>query len=381
MKASFLAKTALATGLFAMAAIPAIAAEIDGVEDPIRVVKVRDGQPMVIGVYEVMSGPDTALGLDQYRGIQVAAEMTDNKILGHPVRFLAEDTGCNAEGGQTAATKIAANNQTILALGGACSSATTPAAPILWRAGVPDIGTSPSSPALTDPGRSKDFDGFLRTIYNDKWAGAKAATWAYEVQGYKNVATIHDGSPYAENLVRVFQKGFTELGGTICSDEAISPTDVDMQPVLTKIATCKPEMIYSPTFVSATAYLLRQMQGIDGLQDTVFLGSDASFGSQLVESAGKDVIGFKITTTAQEAEALGDEYPVMREKYREMFGENPIQGFHGNAFDAYMMAKAAIEDVAVQKDGATYIPIKALRDRLYATKDFPGVTGQLTCDE
>lgn len=370
---------AAAVGSLAMA--PAYADEVDGVKDPVRVVKLRQGEPMVIGVYEVMSGPDTALGLDQYRGIQVAAEETDNKIAGHPVKFIAEDTACTAEGGQTAATKIAADSKTVIALGGSCSSATTPAAPILWQAGIPDIGTSPSSPALTDPGRSADYNGFLRTIYNDKWAGAEVAKWAYNVMGYKTYATIHDGSPYAQKLVKVFENHIKELGGKICSSEAISPTDVDMRPVLTRIATCHPDMIYSPTFVAATAYMLRQKPEIAGLEKTDFIGSDASFGAQLLESAGKDVVGFKITTTAQEVEALGDTYPAMREKYKDMFGEYPIQGFHGNAYDAYNMAKQAIEAVAVKKDGNTYIPIKALRDKLYATKDFPGVTGTLTCDQ
>lgn len=372
---------AAVVGAGALASAPAISADIDGVMDDLRVVKLRAGEPITIGVYQVLSGPDTALGLDQWRGIQVAADDAGNKIAGHPVRFLTEDTACNAEGGQTAATKIAANAQTVIALGGACSSATTPAAPILWKAGIPDIGTSPSSPALTDPNRGEGYNGFIRVIYNDLWAGKEVADWAINVMGFKRFATIHDGSPYAEKLVRVFQKRLAELDGELVSDEAVSPTDVDMRPVLTKIATSKPEFIYSPTFVAATAYMLRQMPEINGLEDTMFVGSDASFGAQLLEAAGKDVIGYKITTTAQEVEAQGDEYPAMREKYKNMFGEYPIQGFHGNGYDAFMIAKNAIEKVAVTKDGATYVPISALNAALKATKDHPGMTGSLTCDQ
>ena len=44
------------------------------------------------------------------------------------VKFQAEDDGCNAEGGQTAATKIAANQSVVIALGSNCSSASIPAA-------------------------------------------------------------------------------------------------------------------------------------------------------------------------------------------------------------------------------------------------------------
>ena len=351
------------------------------VDDPIRVVKVAEGQPIVIGVYTVMSGPDTALGLDQWRGVQVAADDVGGTILGHPIRFLVEDELCSAEGGQTAATKIAANQQTVVALGGSCSSASTPAVPILWKAGIPDVGISPSSPALTDPNRPPGYEGFIRVIYNDLWAGSEVAKWAYNIMGYRKYATIHDGSPYTENLVRVFQGTLAEVGGELCSDEAVSPTDVDLRPVLTKIATCQPDMIYSPTFVAVTAYALRQKKEISGLEGTEFIGSDASFGAQLLEAAGKDVVGFKITTTAQEVEAQGAGYGGLREKYNEMFGEYPIQGFHGNAYDSFMIAYNAIKAVAVQEGGATYIPISKLTAALKGTTNHPGMTGNLTCDE
>ena len=380
MRPTTLVKSFAAASVVAAGALMGSIASAE-VTDPVRVVKIAAGQPIVIGVYATLSGPDTALGLDQWRGVQIAADDVGNKVAGHPIRFLVEDEQCNAEGGQTAATKIAANQQTVIALGGSCSSASTPAIPILWKAGIPDVGISPSSPALTDPNRGPGYEAFIRVIYNDLWAGREVALWGLNVRGFKEFATIHDGSPYAENLVRVFQGHIRENGGNICSDEAISPTDVDMRPVLTKIATCKPEMIYSPTFVAATSYLLRQIKEIDGLQDTRFIGSDASFGSQLLEAAGKDVIGFQITTTAQEVDAQGAGYAGMREKYKEMFGEYPIQGFHGNAYDSFMIAKAAIEKVAVVEGGATYIPVTKLAEALYATKNHPGMTGNLTCDQ
>jgi hypothetical protein len=84
----------------------------------------------------------------------------DNQVAGHPIRMFAEDTACNAEGGQTAATKLAANQNIVLVFGPACSSAATPGAPILWKAGIPSIGTSPSAPTLTAPDRNEGYHGF-----------------------------------------------------------------------------------------------------------------------------------------------------------------------------------------------------------------------------
>ena len=68
-----------------------------------------------------------------------------------------------------------------------------------------------------------------------------AAEFAFKQLKVKRAATIHDGSIYAEQLQAVFAETFKKLGGTITSQEAVAPTDTDMRPVLTKIATGKPE--------------------------------------------------------------------------------------------------------------------------------------------
>jgi hypothetical protein len=77
------------------------------------------------------------------------------------------------------------------------------------------------------------------------------ADFAYKELKLTKAATIHDGSPYAEQLQAVFAAQFKKLGGTITAQEAISPDDTDMRPVLTKIATGKPEFLYLPIFIAA----------------------------------------------------------------------------------------------------------------------------------
>ncbi len=346
-----------------------------------KTVKIAKGQPVVVGTMHVLSGSDAALGVDVLRGVKVAVSDIGGKLLGHPIKLLEEDDGCNAEGGQTAATKIAANQQVLVSLGGACSSATRPAAPILYKAGVPVIATAASSPVLTAPDRAADYTWLTRVVYNDLWAGREVANWATKVLGFKKFATIHDGSAYAEKLVRVFQENVKKQGGEIVSDEAVAPSDTDLRPVLTKIATSKPEMIYAPNFVGVTSYAIRQKKEIAGLEKVRFIGSDAALGAQLLEAAGKDVIGFQITSTALEAEAQGKGYKAMKEKYKKMFGEYPIQGFHGNGYDAFMMFAEAFKKVAKSEGGATTVNTKALRDAILATKNHQGMTGTITCDQ
>ena len=151
--ASTLATTVLAIGRPA----PSSAAQTLGpVTDEIGVIRIPKNAPIQIGGMWVLSGPDTALGLDEKRGVELAFKTVGGKLLGHPLKLNAEDDQCNAEGGQTAATKLAANPQTVIVLGPACSSVATPAAPILWQAGIVDIGTACTAPALTAPNRGPD---------------------------------------------------------------------------------------------------------------------------------------------------------------------------------------------------------------------------------
>ncbi|MCG3209385.1 MAG: hypothetical protein FOGNACKC_03009 [Anaerolineae bacterium] len=59
-----------------------------------------------------------------------------------------------------------------------------------------------------------------------------------------------------------------------------------------------------------------------------------------------------------------------------------MSAFHAHAYDATMMIFDAIEKVAkTDAEGNTLIGRQALRDTLYATKDFDGITGKLSCGE
>ncbi|MFO0995716.1 MAG: branched-chain amino acid ABC transporter substrate-binding protein [Alphaproteobacteria bacterium] len=361
--------------------VAAMAAETKGpVTDDIGVIKLSKGEPIQIGVYTVLSGPDTALGLDELRAIQILVDDVGGNVAGHPIKLVTEDGQCSAEGGQIAATKLAANQKIPVALGEACSSATVPGAPILWKAGIPSIGISPSAPKLTDPARSKDFDGFVRVVANDLEAGQKGAEWAYNVEKAKKMAAIHDGSPYAQGLAQAFADNFKKLGGTVTSIEAISPTDTDMKPMLTKIATDKPDIVFMPIFVAAMAHITRQAPGIPGLEKTTLVGADGGIVPDFKQLAGDAVLKVKLAVTDTDPARLGPKYPELVKRYKAKFGEPPIGNFHMNAYDSALLAVDAIKRVAKQdKDGNTYIGRKALRDAIFATKNLPGMYGTITC--
>jgi len=373
---------ALAVAAGSLLTAQAPAATLGPVTDPIGVVKIAKGQPIIIAYWMVIAGPDASLGTDTKRGVEIAIDDKGGKLLGFPIKLIGEDTGCNAEGGTTAATKLAANKAIVAAVGSNCSSEAVPGAPILWKAGIPTVSPSNTAPKLTDPARGPGYDGYLRTAHNDKVQGRVAAEFAWKVAKVKTAATIHDGSPYAEALANVFAENFKKLGGKITAQEAVSPTDTDMRPVLTKIAAGKPEFLYYPIFIAAGGHITRQAREVAGLEKTKLMGADGMFSPDFWKAAGDAAKGMYHSSPDLSPEALGPRYGEFLKKHEKKYGGKPLAPFHAHAYDAAMMIFAAIEKVA-KRDAAgnLYIGRKALRDALYATKNFKGLTGTLTCDK
>ncbi len=383
-------KIGLSWGVSAIAAAALIcavnlnaSAETKGpVTDSLGVVMIPKGAPIVIGGYWVISGADTALGVDSKRGAEIAFDEIGNKIAGHPIRFVVEDSQCNAEGGQTAATKLASVPNIVAVLGPACSSAATPAAPILWKAGLTDIGTATTAPSLTAPDRKPGYDGYMRTIYSDNDQGHGDAEYFYKGLGCRTLATIHDGSPYASQLVKVAANHFKELGGKVVAEEAVAPTDVDMHPVLTSIATKKPCVIYLPIFVAAAAQIVNQAGDVPDLKGVNLIGGSALMAPGFLEAAGNAAKGFRITNVDISPAVMGKNYPDFVEAYTKKYGEGPINAFHAQAHDAAAILAIAIDKVAkTDSAGNTYVGKKALHDALFATHNYDGISGKINCNK
>jgi branched-chain amino acid transport system substrate-binding protein len=349
------------------------------VKDPIGVVKLRAGEPIHIAYWFVISGPNTSLGTDTVRGIEIAVDTFGGSIKGWPIKISGQDSGCSAEGGQAAATRLAADPTIVAAIGSNCSSEAKPGVPILWKAGIPTVSPSNTAPYLTDTERGSGYEGYLRTCHNDKVQGAIAANFAFNEKGLKKAATIHDGSVYAEQLAQVFAKTFKEKGGTITSMEAISPNDTDMRPVLTKIATGKPEIIYYPIFIAEGGFITRQAKEVSGLEKVMLFGADGMFSPDFYKAAGNAAVG--MFHSSPDFSAFAGGYQTFLTAHKKKYGEAPIAPFHAHAYDATMMVLNAIDKVAVKEGGNLYIGRKALRDALYATSQMKGLTGTITCDQ
>jgi branched-chain amino acid transport system substrate-binding protein len=362
--------------------------EVDCATVEFGCVEVGADEPINIGTLLSVSGADATLGQDSLYGVQLAVDyldgsydQTDGTLLDHPVELVNEDEVCSAEGGQAGATALAADTSIVAVIGTSCSSAALGVADtILSEKGVLLFSPSNTNPALTSEGTHQPF--YARTAHNDRIQGAIVAEFALGELGATSAATIADESPYTQGLTAAFEQNFEAGEGTMTGSEQINSEDTDFQPVLRSLAEGDPDVLYFPVFVAACTLIIQQAQEI--MPDTALIVSDGCLSSDTVKNAGDAIEGVYASSpdlSALEGESdYADEFmPAYLDSFNE---EGALSVFHAHAFDATNVLFDAIEQVAIDNgDGSLSIPRQALRDAVFATSGYDGLSGTITCTE
>ncbi len=347
--------------------------------DAIGCVELAPGDPVHIAYMLTISGATAFLGEDSQGAIEIAVDDRGGKLLDRDILLTGEDSLCSAEGGQTAATKVASDPTVLGVIGTNCSSAATAALPTISDAGLVMLSPSNTAPALTLEGEGGTWrPGYFRICHTDFFQGAVAAEFAYNELGARTLATIHDGSPYADQLQEVMAGRFVELGGTVTFQGAVNVGDTDMRTVLTTVAADSPDVLYYPIFEPEGPFITAQSSEIAGLENTTLVGADGLLADSFPENAGPNAVGMYLSGPF----VSGASYDEFLAKWEAKFGGVPPSGFHAFAYDGTNILLNAIESVAVtEADGTTYIGRQALRDAIKATAGYSGLTGTLDCSD
>jgi branched-chain amino acid transport system substrate-binding protein len=356
-------------------------------DDPFGSLSLASGEPIKIGTLLSITGDNRSLGVDSQRGVVLAVDFLDGKLDGKPgqlmgrnIELVHTDETCSKEGGQAGATKLAADPKLLSVIGTSCSSAALGVADTIFsKKGMLLISPSNTGPSLTAEGQHQPF--YLRTAHNDKIQGAVVADFATQKLQAKTAATIHDESPYSDGLAAVFRQVFEKQGGKITNDEAVQSTDRDMKPVLNSIAQNKPDFIYYPAFNPVCALIAKQGRAIPALADTALMGSDGCAAPEYVQVGGKSVYGSWSSSPDVTAQTTRNAFYGQQflPAYQQQFGERPISVFNAHAYDAMNILFEAIKKVATDEGGTLTIPRTRLKDEVFKTSNYNGLSGTITC--
>ncbi len=192
-------------------------------------------------------------------------------------------------------------------------------------------------------------------------------------------ATIDDGDPYTQGLAESFERIFTELGGQVVLVTAVNKGDTDMRPVLSAVAASGAELVFFPVFRMEGDYIVLQAREVEGLENLTLMSAEGLYFDAFIQAVGAAGVGMYFNSPVRPEGPVYEAFVSSYEtKYNEQLTSTP---YCAHTYDAVNLLLHAIEAVAVQEqDGRLHIGRQALRNALYATSGYQGLTGSLTCD-
>jgi branched-chain amino acid transport system substrate-binding protein len=113
--------------------------------------------------------------------------------------------------------------------------------------------------------------------------------------------------------------------------------------------------------------------------DLTRMTAEGLYQDAFVEAAGEAGVGIYMVTPAPPEGPARD---ALVSRFETQYGAAPTTVYYAYTYDSVDLLLNAIEAVAVQEpDGSLHIGRQSLRDALYATSGYQGLTGSLTCDE
>ncbi|GAA0263268.1 branched-chain amino acid ABC transporter substrate-binding protein [Actinomadura nitritigenes] len=317
-----------------------------------------------IGVPAPLSGDSASAGQDILAAARVAADEVNKAggVKGKKIKIVQADDQCSAQQGAQAAQKLL-NSGVVAVAGGYCSGAAVPAIPIYGRRSVPFVMDASTNPSLTDGGKGKVF----RTCGRDDNQGLVAAKFMTGPLGARRIALLHDNTTYAKGLADAAASSVRQAGGQVVYEDALQPGQSDYSPVLTKIASTRPDVLYFTGYYAEAGLLMKQRRQL-GLKFTL-MGGDATTDATVLKTAGSAADGY-IATTAPLAKDLPAAAGFVS-AYKAKNGADPGP-FSVYEYDAVKVLAEVIGQTGTK--GADIIK------GLHGVRDFPGITGPITFD-
>ncbi len=327
----------------------------------------RNENVLKIGQFGSLTGGTATFGKSTDNGVMLATDEINaaGGLLGKKVKIITEDDQGKTEEAKTAVLKLIQQDQVKAIIGEVASARSLVAAPECQRSKIPMISPASTNPKVTEVG-----DYIFRTCFIDSFQGMAMARFAFNQLKLKRIAILRDiKNDYSIGLADFFIKTFRELGGEIIADESYSEKDSEFRAQLTSIKQKNPDGIYLPGYYTEVGLIARQAREL-GIT-VPFMGGDGWDSSKTLE-IGESAVNGSYYTNHYSPE---DQNPLVQDfikKYKNRYGETP----DAMAVLGYDAARILFEAI---RTANSEDPAK-IRDALAQTKNFPGVSGEITMD-
>jgi branched-chain amino acid transport system substrate-binding protein len=314
-----------------------------------------------------MTGSEATFGVSTDDGIQLAVNERNaaGGVKGRQIQLITYDDQGKGQEVATAVMRLIRQDKVSAVLGEVASSRSIVGGQICQRSSVPMI-----SPSSTNPKVTKIGDMIFRVCFIDPFQGFVGASFAKNTLKLDKGATLYNrAQAYSTGLNEEFKKALIKLGGDVLIEQAYSDGDNDFSAQLTAIREKNPQFIYIPGYYTEVVNIARQARKL-GITCPL-IGGDGWVSEEL-KNAGDALDGCYFSDHYSQE----DKRPEVQEflkKYSTKFGKTP-DSMAALGYDAANLLFDAMGR-SPSLDG------KDLAAAIAATKDFKGVTGNITINE
>ncbi|MBE9607186.1 ABC transporter substrate-binding protein [Acetobacteraceae bacterium H6797] len=293
------------------------------------------GAPLRIGMITSLSGPFTALGESMRAGMQLLLSQSGQTLGGRRVEFLVEDDQARPEEGVRKARKLIGQDKVDILCGVISSGVALALRDVVTEARTPTFLLG----SANDLARKATSPYIVRPTKTNWMLGSTAARWTHEKVA-KKVVTV--GSDYAagREYIGDFAATFQQMGGSIGKQLWTPLGNADFGPLLTTIASERPEAIYGFFAGSDAVRFLRQWKEYRLAGRVKLVGTGAFFDQEdVLPAVGDAALGavntFHQSPTAPASAAFNQAY---------MATGKPLPGeFSTTGYVCGQVIKAALE--------------------------------------
>jgi branched-chain amino acid transport system substrate-binding protein len=323
--------------------------------------------------------------------INMALEEAGGKAGGYTITYQDKDDSTAATGIWDEATEIknandaAANDAVVGYIGTFNSGAAKLAIPILCTNGTPMISPANTYPGLTKAGKGEPNEpdvyypdgcarNYTRVVPADDLQGRAGAVWASQL-GVTKAYVLDDTELYGKGIADVFATEAPNFGIEILGRDGIEGTATDYKALAEKIKATNPELVYYGGITQNNAgQLWRDLRDALGTE-VKLMGPDGIFESEWIEAAGEAAEGSYITFGGVPASELTGAGADWLASYTEKYPNNPAEAYTAYGYESAKVILAAIETASATNPANNDELRAAIRDALFATKDYAGVLG------
>ena len=324
-----------------------------------------------IGVVLPLTGPIAAFGQTSKRGLDIAYEENHKLKNGDDVKLVVLDDRGDKVEAATAAKKLINKDKVTVILGEVASSNSMAMAPVAEKAKTPMITHASTNPRVT---KGKKY--VTRACFIDPFQGAVMAKYALDNKLDTAVVVTDAKQDYSVGLSKAFKKAYKAGGGKVLKTILINSGDKDFNAQVAAIKQANPKIIAFTGYYPEAALMVKQARDM-GVK-APFIGADGVGFPELVKIGGKAAEGFMYTDHFNEAAASSPEAKAYVEAYHKKYNKT-ADSMGALAADAYGMIINAMNKCI--DEGKAPTDKECVNTNLRATKDYKGITGNITINK